>query len=82
MQLITGPGMFRAQISVALAPVFFPLYHAGGGATSSDKSMTAPFFVVWVGVNQVWQKHTWEATCSVWGTRETVTYDVPSGLGL
>ena len=41
--------------------------------------MNTSFFVVWVGMSQVWRKHTWEETYNVWGIWENFTQEVTLG---
>lgn len=47
--------------------------------SSSNNSMNASFFVVWVGMSQLWLKHTWEETYNVWVIRENFTQEVTLG---
>lgn len=41
--------------------------------------MNTSFFAVWVGMSQVWQKHAWEETYSVWGIWEDFTQEMALG---
>ena len=47
--------------------------------SSGSNSMSTSFFVVWVGMSQVWRKHTWEETYNVWGIWENFTQEVTLG---